>query len=564
MRYLLLLTALTGTLAAQAQGKVKVKTKPATTKTAQTSPSITPVAPADAAAMTPADAAASASADWSEQYAALVKAERLQTHLKVLASDEYEGRETGEKGQHMAAAYIAEQFKAGGLSSPVKSGDYLQKFQLEHVQWAPGATLKVGSKSYQWMVDFYGMGDAGFNKETEVKPVFVGYGIETDNYSDYKDVRVAGKDLLILLGEPADASGTPRLSTDGNPSKWGSDYRAKADLAALKGARSVFFVNFNPNSNFAKLAGRLSPTINKASIMMAGERVDRAPSFFISPAVGYQLLNSNAAAVQKYLAKINDTGQPVASPFKSGSLKIKAGRQRTPFGTENVLGYVEGSDKSKEVLVVSAHHDHLGIRNGKVYNGADDDGSGTAAIINIAEAFARAKAEGHGPRRSLLFLSVTGEEEGLYGSEYYSNHPVFPLANTVADLNVDMVGRTDPEHEGKPDYVYVIGSDKLASQLRVVLEQQNNAHTKLDLDYKFDDPADPNRFYYRSDHYNFAVKKVPVAFFFNGVHADYHEETDEIDKIQFDKLEQRARLVFYTAWELANREERIKVDSDKP
>jgi len=570
MKYLLLLTALTGTLAAQAQVKTKVKTKPATTKTAPAnpvpaSPAMVP-APASAvpALMAPVGAAAaSANADWSEQYAALVKAERLQTHLKVLASDEYEGRETGEKGQHMAAAYIAGQFKAGGLTSPVK-GDYLQKFQLEHVKWAPGATLKVGSKTYQWMVDFYGMGDAGFNQETEVKPVFVGYGIETDNYSDYKDVKVAGKDLLILLGEPTEASGAPRLSPDGNPSKWGSDYRAKADLAASKGARSVFFVNFNPNSNFAKLAGRLSPSINKASIMMAGERVDRAPSFFVSPAVGYQLLNSNAAAVQQYLAKINDTGAPVASPFKVASLKIKAPHERKPFGTENVLGYVEGSDKSKEVLVVSAHHDHLGIRNGKVYNGADDDGSGTAAIINIAEAFARAKAEGHGPRRSMLFLSVTGEEEGLYGSEYYSNHPVFPLANTVADLNVDMVGRTDPEHEGKPDYVYVIGSDKLASQLRVVLEAQNNAHTRLDLDYKFDDPADPNRFYYRSDHYNFAVKKVPVAFFFNGVHADYHEETDEIDKIQFDKLEQRARLVFYTAWELANREERIIVDSNKP
>ena len=152
----------------------------------------------------------------------------------------------------------------------------------------------------------------------------------------------------------------------------------------------------------------------------------------------------------------------------------------------------------------------------------------------------------------------------MFGSEYYSKHPVFPLAATAADLNVDMIGRTDPAHEGKPDYVYVIGSDKLASELKVLNEAQNKRYVGLDLDYKYDDPADPNRFYYRSDHYNFAVHKIPVAFFFNGTHADYHRETDEIDKIEFGKMEKRARLVFHLAWELANREERLVVDSDKP
>jgi len=556
---LLALLALACATSAQAQKVKKVKTKVKTS-----------AAPPETKALPAATEApnrqAPVEADWNAHYAALVTADRLRTHLGVLASDEYEGRETGEKGQHMAAAYIAQQFKDAGLSGPVQKegGPYLQKFQLEHVTWAEGATLKVGSKAYEWMVDFYGIGDAGFMRETEVQPMFVGYGIEQDGYSDYAGKDVAGKDLLVLLGEPTDANSQPLLGTDGNPSKWGANYKAKADLAAQKGARSVFFVNFNPNSNFAKLAARLSPTINRPSIMMAGERPDRAPSFFISPEVGYQLLGSNEAAVTKYLAKTNEAKQPVAAPFKAGKLKIKAPRKRTPFSTENVLGYVEGSDKKNELLVVSAHHDHLGIHDGKVFNGADDDGSGTSAIINIAEAFAKAKQEGHGPRRSLLFLSVTGEEEGLYGSEYYANHPVFPLASTVADLNVDMVGRTDPEHEGKPDYVYVIGSDKLASQLKVINEAQNKQYTQLDLDYKFDDPNDPNRFYYRSDHYNFAVKKVPVAFFFNGVHADYHEETDEIGKIQFDKLEKRARLVFHTAWELANREERIVVDSNKP
>ncbi|MBC7449217.1 MAG: M28 family peptidase, partial [Hymenobacteraceae bacterium] len=171
---------------------------------------------------------------------------------------------------------------------------------------------------------------------------------------------------------------------------------------------------------------------------------------------------------------------------------------------------------------------------------------------------------GHGPRRSILFLAVTGEEKGLLGSEYYAEHPVFPLANTVVDLNTDMIGRLDEAHAQDANYVYVIGADKLASDLHRINEAQNQRYTGLKLDYTFNDPADPNRFYYRSDHYNFARKGIPVAFFFNGVHADYHEETDEVDKILFPKMERITRLVFHTAWELANREERLNVDSNKP
>ncbi|MBD2770351.1 M28 family peptidase [Hymenobacter sp. BT664] len=517
--------------------------------------------------LAPAQAPKTGATDWSAKYAALVTAERLRTHLAVLASDEYEGRETGTKGQHMAAAYVAEQFKAAGLQGPVpKAADpYQQRFNLEQVTWAPDATLKVGSTSYQWLVDFYGLSDSPFTEETTVTPVFVGYGIEQPGYSDYAGLDIKGKDLLIALGEPTDAEGKALLSADGSPTKWGDDYRAKAQVASQKGARTIFFVSFNPTSNFAKQAARLAPYISRpATVMASEENPSRAPQFFASATVGLQVLGTTEAAMQTYLSKINSTKQPVPAPFKVVPMQIKAVRQRVPLGTENVLGFIEGSDKKNDVIVLSAHHDHLGVQNGQVFNGADDDGSGTAAIIALAEAFARAKKEGHGPRRSLLFLSVTGEEKGLFGSEYYSKHPVFPLTNTEADLNVDMIGRTDPEHEGKADYVYVIGSDKLASELKTINEAQNKRYTRLHLDYRFDDPADPNRFYYRSDHYNFAVNKVPVAFFFNGTHADYHMETDEISKIQFDKMEKRARLIFHTAWELANREKRIVVDSNKP
>jgi len=540
---LIALLALAGAAPAHAQGKVKTKTKKSSPAAAKPAPT-----------------------DWSAKYANLVTAERLRTHLAVLASDEYEGRETGMKGQHMAAAYVAMQFKNAGLKGPVPTpaDPYQQHFNVEQVTWADGATLKVGGTGYKWLVDFYGLGDSPFADETTVTPVFVGYGIEQPGYSDYAGLDVKGKDLLIALGEPAGTDGMAVLSADGSPTKWGLDYRAKAQLAAQKGARTVFFVSFNPTSNFEKLAARLAPTIARPSTVMVGERPSRVPAFFVSPAVGLAVLGTTDAAMQAYLAKTTATKQPVASRFSVAPLQVKAPRVRKPLDTENVLGFIEGSDLKADVIVISAHHDHLGTHDGQVFNGADDDGSGTTALITMAEAFARARKEGHGPRRSLLFLSVTGEEKGLFGSEYYAKHPIFPLASTEADLNVDMIGRTDPEHEGKADYVYVIGSDKLASELKVINEAQNKQYTQLDLDYRYDDPADPNRFYYRSDHYNFAVNKVPVAFFFNGVHADYHKESDEIGKIQFDKMEKRARLVFHTAWALANRDGRIAVDSNKP
>ncbi|MGY3088275.1 hypothetical protein ACVWYF_001308 [Hymenobacter sp. UYAg731] len=549
---LLAFLALASAVPAHAQGKVKVKSKPASGAAA------TKIKTTDGK---------DAGKDWSVKYADQVTAERLRTHLAVLASDEYEGRETGQKGQHMAADYVAKQFKTAGLTGPVTTGTdpYQQHFDVEQVTWADGATLKVGSTNYAWLTDFYGIGDSPFAQETTVKPVFVGYGIEQAGYSDYANVDVKGKDILVLMGEPTGDGGKALLSADGAPTKWGTDYRGKAQLANQKGARTVFFVSFNPTSNFAKQTARMAPFISRPSMVMLGnDKPTRVPSFFISPAVGLAVLGTTDAVMQTYLGKINSTKQPVAATFAVVPMQLKAERKREKLDTQNVLGFIEGTDKKEDVIVISAHHDHLGKHDGQVFNGADDDGSGTTAIITMAEAFARAKKEGHGPRRSLLFLSVTGEEKGLFGSEYYSKHPIFPLASTELDLNVDMIGRTDVEHEGKPDYVYVIGSDKLASELKVILEAENKQYGPIDLDYRFDDPNDPNRFYYRSDHYNFAVNKVPVAFFFNGVHADYHQQSDEIEKIEFAKMEKRARLVFHTAWELANRDGRIVVDSNKP
>ena len=230
--------------------------------------------------------------------------------------------------------------------------------------------------------------------------------------------------------------------------------------------------------------------------------------------------------------------------------------------TENVVAIIEGKTTPEEYIVISSHLDHIGLENGEINNGADDDGSGSVALLEIAQAFQAAVDAGEGPDRSIVFLHVSGEEKGLLGSKYYTNNPLYPLANTVANLNIDMVGRTDPKRtEGRREYVYLIGSDRLSTDLHKISEAANNATLNLDLDYTYNAPDDPNRFYFRSDHYNFAKNNIPVIFYFNGTHADYHKPTDTVDKIEFDLLQLRTQLVFYTAWELANRAERIVVDN---
>ncbi len=246
--------------------------------------------------------------------------------------------------------------------------------------------------------------------------------------------------------------------------------------------------------------------------------------------------------------------QPIPSTYFQKAFSPKLG------DSENVWAFIEGSEKPDEIVILSAHYDHVGMKNGEVYNGADDNGSGTSSLLEIAEAFAQAKKEGNGPKRSILFLHVTGEEHGLHGSRYYTENPLFPLANTIVDLNIDMVGRRDDKHKDSNHYIYLIGSDRLSTDLHNISEKANAQTVQLELDYTYNALDDPNRFYYRSDHYNFAKNGIPSLFYFNGVHDDYHQPTDDVSKIEFDALEKRVQLIFATAWELANRENRPKVD----
>ena len=231
--------------------------------------------------------------------------------------------------------------------------------------------------------------------------------------------------------------------------------------------------------------------------------------------------------------------------------------------TENVAAIIKGDVYPNEYIVLTAHLDHVGIEDGEIYNGADDDGSGSMALLEIAQAFKQAELDGNKPKRSIVILHVSAEEKGLLGSKYYAENPLYPLNETITNLNVDMIGRTDPTRESDNDnYIYLIGTDRLSSMLHETSEKVNSRTVNLELDYRFNAWDDPNRFYERSDHFNFAKNNIPVIFYFSGTHEDYHGPGDTPDKIRYDLLTQRSRLIFHTAWELANMDKRIEVDQE--
>ena len=260
---------------------------------------------------------------------------------------------------------------------------------------------------------------------------------------------------------------------------------------------------------------------------------------------------------QKFL--VDFSGRQVANP---DDIDTRITKENIDWvRTENVAAIIRGSEKPNEYIIITAHLDHVGIEGDDIYNGADDDGSGSMALLEIAQAFKLAVLDGNRPKRSIVILHVSAEEKGLLGSRYYVENPLFPLENTITNLNVDMIGRTDPTRESDNDhYIYLIGTDRLSSMLHETSEKVNERTVNLELDYRFNAWDDPNRFYFRSDHFNFAKNNIPVIFYFSGTHEDYHMPTDTADKIRYDLLTQRARLIFHTAWEIANMNETIKVD----
>lgn len=493
------------------------------------------------------------------QYAASITQDDLKSHLQVLASDEYEGRETGAKGQKMAAEYIANHFKSLDIPPTGEDGTYFQPFELANQTWGEDVYIKIGGKRYDFMKDFYSFAGTTQPMEATIdEVVFLGYGIEDETYSDYKGIDVTDKVLLIFSGEPRRKSGQYVISGTKEPSKWSGNWRSKLELAKQKGAKALMVIAENVQGDIESYGYYIkNASMQLRSNKKGGRFVN---SVYISKEMAQDILgNKRRRQLDRLQKKINKKGKTKSITVKE-DLVLSLKKEGEVIISENVLGYLEGTDLKDEVLVLTAHYDHLGKKGEKIYNGADDDGSGTVAILEAAQAFADAKAAGNGPRRSILFMLVSGEEKGLLGSKYYTDiEPIFPLENTVANLNIDMVGRVDKEHTDG-DYVYVIGSDKLSTELHNINEKMNQEHTKLDLDYKYNDDNDPNRFYYRSDHYNFAKNNIPIIFYFNGTHDDYHQDTDTVDKINFEALQKRAQLMFYTAWQLANQDKRIEVD----
>lgn len=473
-------------------------------------------------------------------YASSINIEDLQKHLYILASDSLEGRETGKKGQKLAADYISHHFQSIGIP-PYNGETYYQEFPLLNQQLKE-SSLRINTnveylKNY-YTLPYYGSIDIEFN---EIQ--CVGFGWDETTYSDYKFLDVKNKVVLIL---------SPDLLTNNKDGKNINilDWNYQLQKAYNHGAKAVVFVGADVNKKLNRYARYF--TKEKRSVLIE-EAQFKIPFLFIDQSELSNIIGVNIKNLKKKVKKNKYNTFNVEGHFTT---TVKS----SLLQGENVLGYLEGEDLKNELLVITAHYDHIGIHDGEIHNGADDDGSGTVAILELAEAFAKAKKEGNGPRRSILFMPVAGEEMGLLGSSYYTENPVYPLENTIVDLNIDMIGRMDEHHEGNPDYVYLIGSDKLSTELHQISEEANTYYSQLELDYTFNEPNDPNRFYYRSDHYNFAKNKIPVIFYFNGVHADYHKSTDTVEKIHFGKIASISKLIFHTAWQLANQDKRIEVD----
>lgn len=516
-------------------------------------------APAGAGATDPDRAPAVDSA--ALRFAETITVEDLRRHLAELASDEYEGRETGHPGQKKAARYIAAHFRGLDLESPVEPG-YFQRFHLVQDDWGE-VFLEVDGERYEFLEDFYGY--PGTNPPltlTVDEIVFAGFGIHDERYSDYAGLDVRDRIVLVFAGEPQNKDGIYLVTGADTPSTWSSRWRTKLEEATERGARALLVAHSRVEDQLGYPS--FVRYLAEPDMEMVGAE-EEGPGYLNTMYVPYRLgaglLDMKEKKFHKLAGKIGRKERPMSEVYEV-NVTLRVAKEPRRVETENVLAWIGGTDLAGETVVITAHYDHIGRRDSVIFNGADDDGSGTVAVMEIAEAMAAAAEAGHGPRRNVLFMTVSGEEKGLLGSAHYVHHPVVPLEETVTNLNIDMIGRVDPAHEENRRYVYVIGSDRLSSDLHRLSETAASTYSDLELDYTYSAPDDPNRFYERSDHYNFAERGIPVIFYFNGTHEDYHGDDDVVEKIQFDLLRDRTRLVFHTLWAVANADERPAVDAE--
>lgn len=500
----------------------------------------------------------------------LLQPSLLGAHLRFLSSDELEGRETAKRGQKIAAHYIASHFERLGLKPLGDSGTYFQKFFVRERRLGSSneIAVRVGSvtTSFRALFEDFAFSSRGMQPmKLSGSVVFCGYGIRDKklNYSDYDAVNAQGKIVLLLSGAPKSEKSESAFE------RWNDAYTKY--LAALESKPLAVFIVIGHSdapslkeqfeSRKDQLAMSVMSLASPDQPIAPDARPANAPLVLISTQVANAMLAPLRKTVDELAASFNSRQpKPMSIELKQVTASLTVDVVEETLPSENVCAILEGSDSAlkNEAIVYSAHYDHVGVGiSGKVFNGADDDGSGTSAVLALAEAFAR---NGARPPRSIIFLAVAGEEKGLLGSKFYADNPKFPLKQTIANLNIDMIGRVDEKYEklGNPNYVYVIGSDKISKDLDAVLQEQNRLSVNLTLDYRYNDDNDPNRFYYRSDHYNFARNGIPVIFFFNGTHADYHEPTDDFEKINLEKMAKIVRLTFAVGWELGHRRETLR------
>lgn len=478
-----------------------------------------------------------------------LKSNDLKTHIFILTSDSLEGRETSYQGQRKAAGYISEFFSSINLTPAGDSGTFFQHFEVEEIRISPETriSLNIGNKekNFVWRDDFF----LDKVKDTTVsgRAVFVGF-TDTELTSE-EEAKIEGRIVFAFIGKKEYA---------GDTSKSAAWWRLRS-FRSDKGAAAVLMITDEEgNASFrqAQAAIRGFGRNNKIMIMK-NDRPFIKPNkvrFLITPVLAEEVLKSKGISLKQLRkeAQYNKDFRPVF--IDSVVITIHTSVLHETKKTENIIGMLPGSDPDlkSQAVVFSAHYDHLGRDiDGSIYYGADDNASGTAAVLEVAEAFSLNPVK---PKRSLIFLMTTGEEKGLLGSSYYSHRPIISLDRHIADINLDMIGRMDAEHAAIKDtnYIYVIGSDRISPELDSLLRKTNSELGQLTLDYRYNSEDDTENFYYRNDSYQFARNGIPVVFFFSGLHADYHKPSDTADKIIYNRIEKVCRIVYRLGWKLGN------------
>ena len=490
-----------------------------------------------------------------------ITARDLKKHLSFLASDELGGRYTLSQGNRIAARYLASQLESYGYRGGARDGSFLQKVPLSYHSVDAAAshvsfTTSGQTTEFKYGDDFLSAPPVSGDFSGDL--VFVGYGISSpkNKHDDYAGLDVKGKIVVLIAEDTPEALKSVAL---------GDEERGER-AAAAHGA--VGAIGILPAPIIAEWQ-QMKAYLSRADQLGLPPHPAADGKTFTIIAAGPPLINAIAKAMGKepsYLQPAGKAAPPMPIPAHAGVRVLASAKDAPP--AQNVVGILEGADPKlkDEYVVFSAHYDHLKTTdNGEVYNGADDDGSGTVSVLDIAQAF----TVGPRPPRSILIVFHTGEELGLFGSEYNTDYePAVPLAKLVADFNIDMIGRSKPAGDTDPldrelsdkDTLYVIGSDKLSSELHKLSEATNAETAHLKFDYHLNAESHPERLYYRSDHYNYAKHGIPVIFYFTGLHRDYHRTTDDVDKIDFEKMERIARMIFATGWRVANLDHRLVVD----